>query len=169
VDLNTIVAEIVDAGRLVVTANIPDGEAARIQAGQPVELLPDNLLKPAANGAVSFVSPLVDAKTGTALVRVTVPAQAGLRPGQFVRLRIVTEERPGRLAVPRESIYTDHEGQSTLSLVEGDVAKQKVVKVGLRDGALVEVEGEGISEGATVVTVGSYALPKETKVRVVSR
>jgi hypothetical protein len=53
-------------------------------------------------------------------------------------------------------------------VVEGDVAKQRAVKVGLRDGGLVEVEGEGLSEGATVVTQGSYALPKETKVRILN-
>ena len=41
-------------------------------------------------------------------------------------------------------------------------------KVGLRDGNLVEVEGEGIAEGVTVVTLGSYALPQETKVRILN-
>jgi hypothetical protein len=64
-------------------------------------------------------------------------------------------------AVPRESIYTDYDGKSTLSIVEGDVARQKVVKVGLRNGDLVE--GESLTEGATVATLGSYALPQETK------
>jgi len=110
----------------------------------------------------------VDAKTATTLVRVAGAAETGLRPGQFVHVRIVTDERAGKLAVPREAVYTDPDGQSTLSIVEGNMAKQKTVKAGLRDGDLVEVEGEGVSEGATVVTLGSYALPKETKVRILS-
>jgi hypothetical protein len=41
------------------------------------------------------------------------------------------------------------------------------VKTGLRDGTLVEIEGEGLREGQSVVTAGAYGLPKETKVRVV--
>ena len=86
----------------------------------------------------------------------------------MVVARIVIEERRDRLAVPRASVYTDHDGQSTLSIVEGGVARRKVVKVGLRDGALVEVAGEGVGEGATVVTTGSYALPEETKVRILT-
>jgi membrane fusion protein (multidrug efflux system) len=110
----------------------------------------------------------VDPKTATVLVRVSVPPDSGLRSGQFVHVRVITEERAGKLAVPREAIYTDHDGQSTLSIVAGDVAKQKPVKVGLRDGNLVEVEGEGIAEGVTVVTLGSYALPQETKVRILN-
>lgn len=162
VDASITLAELVDVSRLVLTVNIPVAEIGRVKAGQGVELGPDMM------GTVSFINPQVDTKTGTALVRVTLPAGAGLRPGQFVHARIITEERAGRLAVPREAVYTDHEGQSTLSIVEGDMAKQKTVKVGLRDGNLVEVEGEGITDGTTVVTLGSYALPAETKVRIVN-
>lgn len=167
VDMNTVVAEVVDNRRLVVTANVPADEAALLKSGQSAEIFSGSTDKPVATGAVYFVSPQVDSKTATVLVRVSVSPDAGLRAGQFVRVRIVTEERAGKLAVPREAVYTDHDGQSTLSIVEGDVAKQKMVKVGLRDAGLVEVDGDGVTEGATVVTVGAYALPPETKVRVV--
>jgi RND family efflux transporter MFP subunit len=166
VDMNTVVAEIVDNRRLVVTANIPAAEAAMLKAGQGAEIFVESNDQPAATANILFVSPQVEVKSGTTLVRVSVPAEAALRSGEFVRLRIVMEKRADKLAVPSASVFTDPDGQSTLSIVEGDVAKQKVVKVGLRDGGLVEVEGEGVAEGATVVTVGSYALPKETKVRV---
>ena len=166
VDANTVVAEVIDPARLVATVNFPVAEVALLKAGQAVELLADRDANPMAQGKVLYVSPQVDLKTGTVMVRASVPPDAGLRAGQLVHVRIVTEERAGKLAVPREAVYTDHEGQSTLSIVEGEVAKQKAVKVGLREGNLVEVEGDGVTEGATVVTVGSYALPKETKVRI---
>jgi membrane fusion protein (multidrug efflux system) len=168
VDANTVVAEVIDPARLVATVNVPAAEAASLKAGQPAELLAERSATVAAKGKVLYISPQVDAKTATVLVRVAVPPDAGLRAGQFVHVRIITEERAGKLAVPREAIYTDHDGQSTLSIVEGDVAKQKPVKVGLRDGNLVEVEGEGIAEGVTVVTLGSYALPQETKIRILN-
>jgi membrane fusion protein, multidrug efflux system len=168
VDPNMVVAEIVDQGRLVVTVNVPAGEAAGLKAGQPAEIFAEGADKAAASGNVSFVSPAVDLKTGTALVRVALPKDSGLRPGQFVRARIVSEERAGRLAVPRESVVKGEEGQ-VIYLVEGDTAKEKAVKTGLRDGKLVEVEGEGLKEGEVVVTVGAYGLPKETKIKVISQ
>ena len=168
VDLSTVLAEMVDLNRLVAALNVPSADAAALKIGQPAEIFIDNAGQPAATGSVSFVSSSVDPKTGTMLVRVALPKEKGFMPGQLVRARIVTEERAGKLAVPREAVYTDHDGQSTMSIVEGDVAKQKVVKAGLRDGGLVEVEGEGVTEGSTVVTVGSYALPKETKIRILN-
>ena len=102
------------------------------------------------------------------LIRLALPKASGVRPGKFTAVRIATETRADKLAVPSESIVTDGEGHSTISIVEKDVAKQKPVQVGLRDGDLVEISGDGIAEGATVVTVGAYGLPKETKIRVLT-
>ena len=165
VDLNTVVAEIIDLKRLVATVSVPAGEATRLKAGQFAEVFADNANKPTATGSVSFVSPSVDMKTGAALVRLALPEDSGLRPGQFVHARIVSEELPGRLAVPRESVVKTDEGQ-VIYLVEDDMALQKSVKTGVRDGDLIEVEAEGLKEGDTIVTVGAYGLPKETKVKI---
>ena len=58
------------------------------------------------------------------------------------------------------------DGASVIAVVENNKAVQKPVKTGLREAGLVEVEGDGLKEGLTIVTVGAYALPKETKVRI---
>lgn len=166
VDLNTVVAEVVDSSRLVVTASVPASEASALKTGQSVEIFTESNEKPAATVSISFVSPSTDVKTGTVLMRIAVPAEAGLRSGQFVRVRIVGEEHLDRLAVPLASVVTDVEGHSVIAVVEGGKATQKSVKTGIRDGDLVEVEGEGLKEGDTIVTVGAYGLPKETKVRL---
>ncbi len=168
VEPNTIVAEIIDPARLLVTVNVPAAEAALLKPGQQAELLTERGAQPEAEGNVLYVSPQVDASTDTTLVRISLPPAGTFRSGQFVHARIITQERSGTLAVAQEAVYTDHEGHSKLSIVEGDTAKQKTVKVGVRDGDWVEVEGEGIVEGTTVVTLGSYALPKETKVRILN-
>ena len=51
-------------------------------------------------------------------------------------------------------------------VVEGEKALRKPVKLGLREGGLVEVEGEGIKEGQVIVTEDAYAVPDKTKVHV---
>jgi membrane fusion protein, multidrug efflux system len=168
VDMNTVVAEIVDNRRLVVSVNVPGDEAALLKTGQAAEFFSGSSEKPLATGTVSFVSPQIDPKTGAALVRLALPADSGLRSGQFVRARIVSETREGKLAVPVASVVTDVDGHSVIAVVTGDQAKQQSVQVGLRDGGLVEVAGDSLKEGDTVVTVGAYGLPAETKVKVVT-
>ena len=167
VDLTSVLGELVDTDRLVVTTSVPSSELAGLKAGQSVEFIAgDKAL--AARGAVAFVSPQVDPKTGAALVRASIPAEAGLRSGQYLQIRIVSEERRDCLAAPLESIVRNEEGNNVIALVQGDKAVQKPVKTGVRDGKLVEVEGEGLKEGDAVVTVGAYGLPKETKIRVLT-
>jgi membrane fusion protein (multidrug efflux system) len=167
VDLTTTLAEIVNLDRLVVSAGVPSAELRPLRAGQAAEVRGDDPSPPLA-GTVASIRPEVDPATGTALVRVAVPPGSGLRPGQLVSVRIASEERKDRLTVPVESVVRDAEGREVVALVADGVAKQVPVKTGLRDAGRVEVEGEGIGEGLTVVTEGAYALPAETKVHVLT-
>ncbi len=82
-----------------------------------------------------------------------------------MRVRIVVEEHEDKLGVPRESVLRG-EGGASIAMVVGETAVQKAVRVGLKEGGFVEVQGEGLAEGATIVTAGAYGLPKETKIRV---
>lgn len=167
VDSGSVVAEVVDLRRLVVSLPVPAPEAVLLKPGQPAEIRLEDSGEPAAEGAVSYVSPSVDPRTGTARVRIDLPPDSGLWPGRLVHVRVVREEHVGCLAVPASSVYTDHDGRSTLAVVEGDTAVRREVHVGLREGDLVEVSGGDLMAGDRVVTVGSYALPEKTKVRIV--
>ena len=165
VDLTTVLAEVIDLDRLVVSAQVPSSELAALKAAQPAEVLGDKS-RPAVLGAVTYISSEVDARTGTGLVRTSIPARSGLRPGQFVTVRIVSEERKDRLAVPVESLVKDAEGGTVIAVVQGVKAAQKAVKAGLREGGLIEIEADGLQADMTVVTEGAYGLPKETNIRV---
>jgi membrane fusion protein, multidrug efflux system len=169
VDPSTTLAELVDTARLVVGAGVPSAELAALRVGQRVELSTDPPAAAALTSVVSFISPQVDIKTGTALVRAALPERCALRPGQLVTLRIVTAERKDRLAAPVESLVKDDQGATVIALVKEGRAVQTPVRAGLRDGDLVEVEAEGLQAGMSVVTDGSYALPKETKIRVLGQ
>jgi membrane fusion protein, multidrug efflux system len=165
VDLTTVMAEIVDLDRLVVSVAVPSAELSALAIGQRAEVSASGLAA-AVHGTVSFIGGQVDPQTGTTPVRATLPGGSGLRPGQFVTLRIVTAEHADRLAVPIESVVEDDDGASVIAVVDGDTARRTAVQTGLRDGGLIEIAGEGLRAGMTVVTAGAYGLPAETKVRI---
>jgi multidrug efflux pump subunit AcrA (membrane-fusion protein) len=167
VDVNTVVAEVMDLSRLAVSAAIPASEATAMKAGQEVQVL----TVPPVTTTLSFVSPVVDTNNGTVLARAALPADSGLRPGQFVQLRVVTAVHADCLAAPGESVVADpalRDGHSVIALVNGDEATQMPVQTGLREDGWVEIEGTSLKEGVSVVTVGAYALPAKTKIRVVN-
>ncbi len=164
VDLNMPVAEVIDLSRLAVSAEIPAAEATDLKTGEEVQVQSET---PVA-ATLSFVSPAVNAKNGTILTWALLPADSGLRPGQFVPLKIVTAVHTNCLAAPGESVVTDEGGHSVIALVSGDKAAQTPVQTGLREDGWVEVAGTGLKEGDSVVTVSAYGLPEKTKIRVVN-
>ncbi len=162
VDLTTVVAEVMDLNRLAVSAEIPAAEAGDLKSGDPVEVLTE----PPVTTELSFVSPDVDKNNGTVLARALLPANNGLRPGQFVQLRIVTAVHTNCLAAPGESVVTDESGKSVVAVAKGDEATQIPVRTGLRENGWIEVEAPGLKAGDAVVTAGAYGLPEKTKIRI---
>jgi membrane fusion protein (multidrug efflux system) len=165
VDPNMVLSEIIDLNRLVVTASVPSREASWLRFDQPVRLESGG----SAVGSLTFIGKDIDPKTDTIPVRASIPAGAGFQPGQFLDIQIVCEEKRGCLAVPEESLVTRAEEGSWIMLVEGETAIRKPVTSGLREGGLVEVEGEGLKEGMIIVTEDAYSLPKKTKIRIIGR
>ncbi len=165
VDTTTTLAEGVDPSSLVVKADVPAAELRSLLRGAAAEIADDDGSAPPIGGTVVTISPEVDPATGAAPVRVRLPADSTLSPGQKVRVRIVTAEHNDCLAVPAESVVNES-GASVVSLVHNDVAHQTRVKTGLHDGDWIEVEGAGVAAGASVVTDGAYGLPAQTRIRV---
>lgn len=174
VDPSSVLAELTDPDRLVATGGVPDAELDGLHPGMAVKLIP--AVGEPVDAELSYVSSSLDPKTGLALVRAVVPPDSGLRAGQFLELRIVSEVRADRLIVPVESVFRDEDGGDAIAIVESDVegdvegdrARRIPVLRGLRDGDNFEVEGEGLKPGMRVVTVGAYGLPTQSRIRIVA-
>lgn len=162
VNTSTVLAEVVDLKRLVVRTDIPQEQAAQLKVGQRVEFF-----GAAPSAQLGYISPTVDAQDGAVMAWAKLRADSGLRPGQFVRLRIVTATHPDSLVAPAASVVSDLSGHSVLSLVRGEEAVRTRVKSGLREDGWVEVSGPGLEPGTKVVTVGAYGLPERTRIQIV--
>lgn len=164
VDVNTVVAEVIDLNRLAVAAKISAADASHLNVGDEVEISSQSPV----TASLSVVSPTVDSSDGTIFIWATLPTNSRLKPGQFAPLKIITKVHANCLAVPAESVVTDENGKSFIALVKGDEATRAPVKIGLREDGWVEVESPEIKEGDSVVTVGAYGLPEKTQIKIVN-
>jgi membrane fusion protein (multidrug efflux system) len=171
----SVLAQLTDLTQLVVKAGVPSSEAHRLQLGQRTEI--DGGTSAASSdrqahalvGKLDYIDRRIDPDNDTVAVLVGLSAGDGLRLGQFVRIKILVEERDSRLAVPRESVVTTPEGQTVLAVVQGDEAVPTPVKRGISEEGWTEVEGQGLEPGMSVVTTGAYGLPGRTKIRMVGQ
>jgi membrane fusion protein (multidrug efflux system) len=171
VDPTRSLIQLIATDRLMVDVDVPAEQLPPTVVGLPVQIVlasadPSTKSGDPIVGQVSFVSPQVDPKTGSVMVVVALPAKSALRPGLSVRARIVAEEHKDVLAVPREAVVTDENGDSVVAIVEGDQATRKTVKAGIEENGLIEISADGVNEGVTVATAGAFGLPQATRVKV---
>jgi len=174
VNMSDLLAELIDPNRLIVEFQVPSEQISPLKQGQNVEIETiDKTAEPnnatfQAPAELTFVDSVVDPQSDTVLARASVPAGTGLRPGQFVKVRVIYSQKDNCLAVPEDSLVTTPDGRTVIFVVENNKALQKGVQTGLRENGLVEVQTEGIHEGMQIVTVGAYGLPSETNIRIVN-
>lgn len=117
-------------------------------------------------GLVDIINRQVDPTTGTIKVVAVFPNPGNiLRPGQYAKVRAVTQNKQGALLVPQRSVM-EIQGVYQVAVVGGDnkvsirtvrvgerVGSQWVIDDGLKPGERVVVEGlQKVRDGSTVTT-----------------
>ncbi|MBB4526182.1 UNVERIFIED_ORG: multidrug efflux system membrane fusion protein [Rhizobium sophorae] len=114
-------------------------------------------------GHLDYVSPQLDASTGTLQVRALFDNKdRAMLPGLFVRVRVPVGHNDKALLVRDDAIGTNQLGSYLLVLGKDDVIEQKQVKTGQREGALRVIDS-GLDPADWVVTQGiQQAIPGST-------
>jgi membrane fusion protein (multidrug efflux system) len=89
-----------------------------------------------------------------------------LRPGMFVRTRLIIAERPAALTVPEEALVPVGSSQYVFR-VRGGKAERIKVDTGVRRNGRVEIVA-GLNAGDVVVTAGQIKLRDGVAVRPVA-
>jgi RND family efflux transporter MFP subunit len=107
----------------------------------------------AFKGRIDFVSPKVNADTGTLRVRTVFEnADEALLPGLFARLRFPMSTRKA-LLVPEAALLSDQQGRFAMVVNQKDEVEVRRVKVGTLDAGMRVVE-EGLGPSDRVITLG---------------
>ena len=117
-------------------------------------------------GALTFINNMVDASTGTILLKGTFPnPERRLWPGQFVNVALELSAQPNVVVVPAQAVQTGQSGQYVYVVKPGNTADLRGVQVGTTVGGETVIE-KGVAAGETVVTDGQIRLFPGAKVEV---
>lgn len=143
--------------------DVPEREAAGIQAGQSVRVVLEGAVEP-VTGKLVRTAPELGARNRTLRVEAELANPDGeLRPGSFARAEIVVDAEAQTLTVPAGALVR-FAGIDKVIVVEGGKAVERRVTVGRTDGARVEVL-DGLAAGDEVVLAPGN-LPGGSAVRV---
>ncbi len=156
----TALFRLANLDRVWVLANVFARDVGKVAVGQPASVTLEGYGDRRFEGAVTWMSNVVDDKTRTVKVRIELDnADRALRPGSYAR--VVIAARAGTvLTVPASAVQ--RQGDQSFVFVAGDKGafRKRDVSLGSRTRDSVEVVG-GLQAGETVVTVGAFALRSE--------
>lgn len=164
ISANLPVFGIADFDPLLARVHVPSKEFRRLTTEQPVTIHLDSD-GTVLEGSIQLVSPVIDPSTGTIKVTVEIDEYpAGVRPGDFAQVRIVTERRTDRVLVPRIALVSD-KGEDVVYVERDGVAERIAVEIGLADDERAEILS-GITPGDHIVVKGQRSLQHGQAVRV---
>jgi RND family efflux transporter MFP subunit len=145
---------IVELNPIVGVVFVTEGDYAHLKPGQPVSLTSDAYPGEQYPGSIDRIAPIFRQSTRQARIEMTIDnPQHRLKPGMFIRAQVVLSRVPEATIVPEQAL-TIRDGRNGVFIVseDGGSVAWREVKVGIRAGDRVQVEGTGLS--GRVVTLG---------------
>ncbi len=167
ITVNQHLFDLVDFDTIVARVYVPEKELERLALGKTSRIFSASLGGEARRGKVMRISPVVDPKSGTVKVTVSVPRQRGLLPGMYVEVELVTDTRDDALLVPKRSVIYDQNRAYLFRLTDEMTVERLIVESRLADQEWIEPEeSTGLAEGDKIVVAGQAGLKDGTKVRM---
>ena len=140
---------------------VPEQLSGRLRVDQTVQLESDAFPGVVFPARVTAIDAAVDASGRSLLLRAELrDVSKRLKPGMFVRVRLVLETRTNAVIIPEEALVTSQGKVSVFKVTDG-VAVITPVRVGLRtqvdQKAVVEIL-EGLAKDERVVTAGQIKI-----------
>ncbi|MCB9549663.1 MAG: efflux RND transporter periplasmic adaptor subunit [Myxococcales bacterium] len=162
--------DVADVDALEVHLRLPERHLPRLAVDLPAELSAEGSAARWVPGRVERIAPTVDARSGTVKVTVRLdPAAAraaGLRPGMYVRARIIVDVHADTLVLPKRALIFEEDRAFAYQVQDGKAHKRRLA-LGYADRDAVEVLTP-LAEGDTVVVFGQRGLEEGAAVKVVA-
>jgi HlyD family secretion protein len=158
---NAPLLTLVDLARLEVELEIPETYVAELGLGMKVEITAGDIR---AVGKLSAISPEVVKSTVLARVRFSGAQPAGLRQSQRINARLLIDEKPDALVLPRGP-FVEAQGGRFVYVVENGIAWRRPVTLGATSVGTVEILA-GLKPGDRVVVAGAEAFDNAAQVKI---
>lgn len=158
---NAPLMTLVDLSRLEIEVEVPETYVADMGLGMNAEI---TLPSGTATGKLSALSPEVVKNMVLARVRFDGEQPKGLRQSQRVTARLLIEEKPNVLMLPRGP-FVEQDGGRYAYVVRDGIATRTPITMGATSVSAVEIVS-GLKQGDKVVVAGTDAFNNATRVSI---
>ncbi|MCX6159347.1 MAG: efflux RND transporter periplasmic adaptor subunit [Ignavibacteriae bacterium] len=161
------ILSIVNIAKVKISCGIPERYLTQISKGESVKITFDVLPDEEFKGLISYVGPSINSVSRTFEIEVILDnSDRRLKPEMSSNITFTNLKVDNAVVLPQDYVV-DNGDEKFVFVLEGDIAKKKVIKVGGRSDNKVLVQ-EGLSIGETLINVGFQGLNDGDKVSVVN-
>ena len=162
------ILKIIEIDRIKARIPIIERDFRFLQVGQRAEVTTDAYPGTVFEGTVEMISNELAESTRTVVAILSIPnLDFRLRPGMFVRVRIVLSEHRNTQALPPNAILTRNDQRGVFMIDPSDQTAMFVpVKTGLETRNRVEILSPVFKDNDMIVTVGNHMLETGKSVEV---
>jgi membrane fusion protein, multidrug efflux system len=159
-------------GSVYVDFSLPQQYLGVVKVGTPVRVNVTGAAGGELAGTIGALDPTVDSATRTIKLRASIPnKQEKLRPGMFVQVTVVRDQKLPVVTAPTTAVVHASYGDSVFVVEErggedgaaGKFARQQFVRLGAARGDFVAI-ADGVKAGQELVTAGAFKLRNGTRV-----
>lgn len=166
VTANQMLFRIVDFDSIVARVYVPEKDLWRVSKGLEARLYTEANRSVERRGSVDRVAPQVDPRSGTVKATIAIPRGAGLLPGMYVSVELITAVNAEAVLVPKKALIYDAEQIYVFRLGEEERVERLLVEARLEDRDNIEPAGT-LAAGERIVVAGQAGLKDGSLVRLI--
>jgi RND family efflux transporter MFP subunit len=162
---DTVIVTIIDTRKVFAVIDLSEKDIGLVHRGQQAEIRADAFPNISFTGRVEIIRPTVDMDSRTVKVKVGVANDDQLlKPGMFVRVKIILESMKDVVAIPREALITTKDGRNIVFVVLEEVAFMRDVEIASAKEGQIVIR-TGVNPGEKVVIEGQEKIRDLTSVQ----
>jgi membrane fusion protein (multidrug efflux system) len=160
------IAHVVNVRRLKISAEVSERHAGDIALGTPVTLTFDAFPGDTTYGKISYVGAMVSSSNRTLPVEVVIPnPKMHIKPEMVAKVKLLRATKADALLVSEDIVQLVDRGRTIVYVENGGKAEERRLRLGGRQGNMVEVL-EGLNSGDRIIVTGYQKLVNGTPVVV---
>lgn len=159
------IVNIIDVSSVKVSAGIPEMYLTKVKKGQTVNITIEVLPGVEFEGKVNYIAPALQGTSRTFEIEVIISNRDKLlKPGMNANVQISEFSQPNSVVI-QQDLIVDYGDEQYVFILEGDIARKRVLKLGGRNENMVLIES-GLNPGDQLITDGFQSVKDGDKVQI---
>lgn len=162
------IVNVIDVSSVKISAGVPERFVDQVKIGQPVRITIDVIPGAEFTGKINYIAPSLSTSNRTLEIEIIIENRDKIiKPEMSANVEIIQSFNPDAIVLPQDYIVDFGENNKYVFVLEGDIAKKRMITIGGREKNNVLI-ASGLSKGEKLIFEGFQQLADNDKVQILN-